>query len=88
LAVRDGGCVAQGCDRPVPWCDVAFPRVHWADGGATSLDNVVPLCPHHHVAAHEGGWQFLRDPATGRVTLVPPDRRDHGHQQQRPPPAV
>jgi HNH endonuclease len=76
-----------GCDRPVQWCD-AHHRVHWVDGGATSLDNVVPLCPHHHVNAHEDGWELVRDPATGRAILVPPARRDRGHQQQRPPPAA
>ncbi|HEX6674022.1 MAG TPA: DUF222 domain-containing protein [Actinomycetes bacterium] len=76
LALRDGGCVAVGCDRPVPWTE-AHHLVHWAHGGPTSLENVVPLCPPHHVAAHEGGWQFRRDPVTGQVTLVPPARDGH-----------
>jgi len=87
LALRDGGCVAQGCDRPVPWTE-AHHVVHWAHGGPTSLENVVPLCPPHHVNAHEDGWEFQRDPATGRVTLVPPARLDRSDQRQRPPPAA
>ncbi|HEX6678072.1 MAG TPA: DUF222 domain-containing protein [Actinomycetes bacterium] len=83
LALRDGGCVAEGCGRPAAWCD-AHHLVHWARGGATSLAGLVLVCRVHHVAAHEGAWRFRRDPASGRVTLVPPDRRDHGHD----PPAA
>jgi hypothetical protein len=85
LAARDGGCVAAGCDRPPAWCD-AHHLVHWADGGATDLGNVALVCRTHHVAAHEGGWQLARDPASGRVTLTPPARRHHG--RGHPPPAA
>jgi len=76
LALRDGGCVAVGCGRPAAWCD-AHHLVHWVDGGPTSLGYLVLVCRFHHVAAHEGGWRFQRDPATGRVILVPPTRRGH-----------
>jgi len=33
---------------------------HWADGGATSLDNLVLLCRRHHRAVHEGGFAVIR----------------------------
>jgi HNH endonuclease len=82
LALRFGGCVAVGCDRPAPWTE-AHHRRHWAHGGPTSLENLAPLCPPHHANAHEDGWVFVHDPATGRITLVPPDRHD-GHD----PPAA
>ena len=29
---------------------------HWADGGATRLDNLVLVCRHHHRAVHEEGF--------------------------------
>jgi hypothetical protein len=32
LAVRDGGCVADGCDRPAPWTD-AHHLTHWLAAG-------------------------------------------------------
>ena len=53
LVVRDGGCTNPGCDVPVSWCD-AHHVIHWADGGPTSLDNLVLLCSAHHHQVHEG----------------------------------
>jgi hypothetical protein len=84
LAVRDGGCVAPGCDRPPGWTD-AHHLVHWLHGGATALGNLVLLCRVHHVAVHEGGWRLHRDPATGRVALTPPAR---GQPRGHAPPAA
>ena len=75
LTVRDGGCVAAGCDRPAAWSD-AHHLNHWLDGGATSLANLVLRCRTHHLAAHEGGWRLAHHPS-GQVTLTPPARRSH-----------
>ena len=33
---------------------------HWAEGGETSLDNLVLLCPTHHRLVHEGGFDVRR----------------------------
>lgn len=70
LHVRDGGCVFPSCDRPPPWTD-AHHVVHWANGGSTSLDNVVLLCRTHHRLVHEGRWRILRA-ADGSYTADPP----------------
>jgi hypothetical protein len=61
LVVRDGGCVAPGCDRPPGWCD-AHHRAHWADGGETSLENCELRCRRHHRAVHEGAGPDPPDP--------------------------
>jgi hypothetical protein len=53
LALRDKGCTHPGCTRPHHWCD-AHHVIHWADGGSTSLGNLVLLCRRHHRAVHEG----------------------------------
>jgi hypothetical protein len=73
LAVRDGGCVFPGCDRPLSWCE-AHHLVHWLDGGPTDLDNLVLVCRAHHRAVHEGGWRLQHQP-DGRLTATPPHRR-------------
>ena len=53
LVARDGGCIHPGCGRPDRWCD-AHHLIHWADGGPTSLNNLVLLCRRHHRMRHEG----------------------------------
>ena len=55
VVARDGGCAFPGCDRPPSWCD-AHHITHWADGGETSLRNLVLLCGHHHECMHGGHW--------------------------------
>ncbi len=54
LRIRDGGCRFPGCtnDRFVDGHHIQ----HWADGGETSLDNLVLLCRRHHHLVHEGGF--------------------------------
>ena len=54
LKRRDGGCRFPGCTR-TRHVD-AHHVVHWAEGGETSLDNLVLLCRHHHRLVHEGGY--------------------------------
>jgi len=71
LDARDARCQFPGCTARR--CD-AHHLVHWADGGATSLDNLVLLCRRHHRAAHEGGFAIRRDP-NGGVTCIRPDGR-------------
>jgi uncharacterized protein DUF222/HNH endonuclease len=69
LVVRDRGCRFPGCDRPPPWCD-GHHLVHWADGGETSLSNLVLLCRRHHRAVHE---RFALELADGRPVFRRPD---------------
>jgi hypothetical protein len=61
LRHRDGGrCRFPGCERK-RWLH-AHHLVHWADGGATDLDNLVLLCHAHHRLIHEGGWRTSGHP--------------------------
>jgi hypothetical protein len=59
----------------IPDCEVIFDHcnVHhieyWENGGATDLNNMVPLCSRHHHAAHEGGWKLELDPETRKLLI-------------------
>ena len=69
LTARDRGCAFPGCDRPMAWAD-AHHITHWADGGATDLDNLVMLCGPHHDTVHHHGWTITMD--DGRPAFHPP----------------
>ena len=69
LQHRDGGC-------RFPGCDVRFGQGHhihhWAQGGPTTLSNLVLLCRRHHRAVHEEGFQVDRD-SDGELRFRRPD---------------
>ena len=69
VTIRDRGCAFPGCGRPPGWCD-AHHVTHWADGGTTSLDNLVLLCRPHHRAIHRG---FRIEMVRGHPTFSRPD---------------
>jgi len=46
--------------------------VHWADGGETSMDNLVLLCRYHHRLVHEGGFGLRALPG-GKFEFTNPD---------------
>ena len=66
---RDGGC-------RFPGCGVRFGQGHhihhWAQGGPTTLSNLVLLCRRHHRAVHEEGFQVDRGP-DGELRFRRPD---------------
>jgi Domain of unknown function (DUF222) len=84
LTARDPGCRFPGCGarRFVQ----AHHIDHWADGGPTTLHNLVHLCHHHHRLLHEGGYTLehttdgtliFRRPDNRRIHPCPPPPRGH-----------
>ena len=64
LRARDRRCRFPGCNAR--HCDAHHVR-HWADGGATRLNNLLLLCRHHHRAVHEEGFSVaVRDDGSAR----------------------
>ena len=73
LRFRDSGCRFPGCTN-TRFVDGHHIR-HWADGGETSLDNLVLLCRRHHRLVHEGG--FICERTTGgKIAFRSPLGRD------------
>jgi 5-methylcytosine-specific restriction endonuclease McrA len=66
LRARDKGCRFPGCTN-TRFVDGHHIK-HWADGGDTSLDNLVLLCRHHHHLVHEGGFACSKD-ENGAITF-------------------
>ncbi|MCG6987319.1 MAG: HNH endonuclease [Gemmatimonadetes bacterium] len=62
LEIRDRGCVFPGCG--LRFTD-AHHVVHWADGGATKLENLALVCRHHHRLLHEEGYRLELNPWEG-----------------------
>ena len=86
LRFRDGGmCRFPGCERK-RWLH-AHHLVHWGDGGATDLDNLVLLCHAHHRLIHEGGWRTSGHPARN-LRFHDPGRRIVAMGRPFPRPAV
>ncbi|MGC4934102.1 HNH endonuclease, partial [Gordonia sp. DT30] len=80
LLIRDKCCVK--CGAPAARTQ-AHHLAHWADGGATDLDNGCLLCTNCHDDVHHHGWEvimgFDRHP-----WLIPPATID---PHRRPQPA-
>ncbi len=67
MALRDGGCTAEGCDMPPGLCH-AHHDIAWSHGGPTSLDNGRLLCHRHHRLAHDQRYTTTHTPA-GTITF-------------------
>ena len=63
-------CQFPGCDSHR--CD-AHHVEHWADGGATRLQNLVSLCRFHHRAVHEQGFRVVPGDTDGQFRFLRPD---------------
>ncbi|QWT23859.1 HNH endonuclease [Subtercola sp. PAMC28395] len=73
LAVRDGGCVWPGCERPPSWAETHHVTpwlTEYHPRGPTDIDNGVLLCHFHHANVHKSGWRMvMRD---GVPHIIPP----------------
>jgi hypothetical protein len=81
LETRDRGCRFPGCGAR--FTDAHHVR-HWADGGATSLDNTILVCRFHHRLLHEEGWRVVWW-GKGRAVFVDPRYGEHFDGGWEPP---
>ncbi|MET0932891.1 MAG: HNH endonuclease signature motif containing protein, partial [Mycetocola sp.] len=71
----DQRCRFPGCSRAAVFCDVD----HTYDrqfGGATELDNLAMLCPHHHRVKHDTTWK-VEQIGGGKLRWTSPNGRQH-----------
>ena len=73
LLVRDGGCIAEGCDTPAAWCDVMHLSDPYRGQGRLSPTNSALGCRRHHRAYDHHGWQVTWE--DDRPVMRPPPRR-------------
>lgn len=68
-------CAFDSCTASFDHCEIHH-VVPWHQGGATDLDNLVPLCHRHHHLVHEGRWRIrLLDDRS--LEICQPDGRHH-----------
>ena len=71
LCHRDRTCRFPGCDVRA---GQGHHLHHWAEGGPTTLSNLVLLCRRHHRAVHEEGYRVTRA-VDGALRFARPDGR-------------
>ena len=84
LVARDHHCRFPNCTRP-PVMTHAHHIRHWAEGGATSLGNMILLCGHHHRLVHAGPWQIRGTGPNDFTFDPPPDTRRRSGTGREPP---
>ncbi len=87
VILRDKHCRwAGGCNQPASACHVHHVK-HKANGGTTSVQQCVLLCPFHHlIVIHKWGWSLVLNP-DGTTTAWNPDKTKVLHSHGPPPPA-
>src|SRR5712664_789947 len=71
LQYRDQSCRFPGCNARF---GQGHHVRHWAQGGPTTLGNLVLLCRRHHHAVHDEGYRVFRGP-DGALDFRRPDGR-------------
>ena len=79
LAWASPGCTVQGCWRTRTENDHREP---WAQTRHTRLDELDPLCAHHHDLKTRSGWALVD--GTGKRPMVPPDDPRHPKPRANP----
>lgn len=83
LRVRDKGCRFPGCNHTR--FTHAHHIQHWADGGETTLDNLVTLCSRHHRLVHEDGFAVV-NVGSNHFRFLKPDQTWLHANDDRPNP--
>ena len=64
-------CAIPGCTTSYDRCKLHH-IIWWRHGGRTDLDNLLPVCSHHHHKIHDTGWNITLGP-NRELTITFPD---------------
>ena len=78
LRLRDGYCRFPGCTRPAEHAEIDHARPYDA-GGLTDLENLGPLCKHHHQMKTHADWIITASHRDGSCTWRSPLGRIYEH---------
>jgi ribosomal protein L19E len=57
VQARNRTCITPGCRMPAVNCDLDHTKP-WAQTRHTTVDELAPLCRHHHCQRHKYGWTY------------------------------
>lgn len=63
-------CAWHGCTTRIQHTQLHHIK-YWRHGGQTDMNNLVPLCSHHHHKVHEGGWRLKLEPDRSLIHIKP-----------------
>jgi hypothetical protein len=75
-------CAIPGCTTHYDHCKLHH-VIWWRHGGRTDLDDLLPVCVHHHHEIHDAGWEVTLGP-NRQLTIRYPD----GTVQSTGPPTI
>jgi hypothetical protein len=81
FSIQHATCDFPGCGRRSVKCDLDHTTA-WADGGATSIDNLAPRCRRHHTMKHQTKWRVEKPPGSARPVWTSPT----GNRREADPP--
>lgn len=68
-------CAIPGCGTRFDRCKIHH-IIWWRNGGTTDLDNLIPVCTHHHTKIHDDDWHIELGP-NRELTLRYPNGTIH-----------
>lgn len=63
---RNRTCIYPECNRPAEQCQLDH-RIPYEEGGRTEVDNLFPLCQHHHNMKTDRRIFYIPDPYSGDI---------------------
>jgi hypothetical protein len=81
LAIRDGGCVFEDCDRPPSMTEAHHINEWAAENGLTNIADGILVCREDHMLIHNNGWKIIRQ--GHKYYSIPPKTVD---PEQKPRP--